>query len=222
MGYYDVHKAGFIHRDIKPANIFHKNGVYKIGDFGFTIPYQDLAQHRSYNVGSPVYMPPEALKDNLYSISCDTWAIGVMFYQMLRGVVPWRAISEQVLYDKIMNEPIQGIINGLPTVAKEFLSHVLCVDPNRRMTPDQFVDWPAKLAAASIEIQRSISPHDFSNRSNQALKEIKNLSLGPKNLIPPSFHIASVISPAKYQQNNENRPPPFFMKEIGREKEKER
>jgi len=37
-GYYDIHQAGFVHRDIKPANIFHKNGVYKYGDFGFSIP----------------------------------------------------------------------------------------------------------------------------------------------------------------------------------------
>ncbi len=38
VGYLDVNKSGYIHRDIKPANIFYKNGIYKIGDFGFTIP----------------------------------------------------------------------------------------------------------------------------------------------------------------------------------------
>lgn len=43
-------------------------------------------------------MPPEALKDNLYSVSCDTWAIGIILYQMLKGVVPWRAVSEQKLH----------------------------------------------------------------------------------------------------------------------------
>ena len=37
-GYYDVYTAGYLHRDIKPANIFHRNGVYKLGDFGFAIP----------------------------------------------------------------------------------------------------------------------------------------------------------------------------------------
>jgi serine/threonine protein kinase len=43
-------------------------------------------------------MPPEALKENVYSVSCDVWAIGIIFYQLLKGSVPWRAISEQVLY----------------------------------------------------------------------------------------------------------------------------
>ncbi len=97
-GYYDINKAGFVHRDIKPANIFHKNGIYKYGDFGFTIPISELQAHKHYNVGSPVYMPPEALKENNFSVSCDIWALGVIFFQMLKGVVPWRALSETVLY----------------------------------------------------------------------------------------------------------------------------
>ena len=101
-----MYKSGYLHRDIKPANIFYKNGVYKIGDFGFAIPAKDSHEHRQYNVGSPVYMPPEALRDNRYGWSCDTWAVGVIFYQLLKGIVPWRAISEQKLYDKIMTEPL--------------------------------------------------------------------------------------------------------------------
>lgn len=48
-------------------------------------------------------MPPEALKENNYSVSSDLWAIGVIFFQLLKGIVPWRAISEQKLYEKIMN-----------------------------------------------------------------------------------------------------------------------
>lgn len=48
-------------------------------------------------------MPPEALKDNIYSVSCDIWAIGIIFYQLLKGSVPWRAMSEKVLHEKIIN-----------------------------------------------------------------------------------------------------------------------
>lgn len=101
-GYLDVYNAGYVHRDIKPANIFYKGNMYKIGDFGFAIPKKELDEHKHYNVGSPVYMPPEALKDNVYSVSCDTWAIGIIFYQIIKGVVPWRAISEQKLHQKIL------------------------------------------------------------------------------------------------------------------------
>lgn len=57
-GYLDVCNSGYLHRDIKPANIFYKGNSYKIGDFGFAIPKKELDQHKNYNVGSPVYMPP--------------------------------------------------------------------------------------------------------------------------------------------------------------------
>lgn len=93
IGYYDIYKNGYLHRDIKPANIFYKKDTYKIGDFGFAIPATDAHNHRHYNVGSPVYMPPEALKENIYSPTCDTWAIGIIFFQLLKGLAPWRAVS---------------------------------------------------------------------------------------------------------------------------------
>lgn len=92
-GYHDIHLAGFLHRDIKPANIFYRNGMYKYGDFGFAIPVNEIQEHKNYNVGSPVYMPPETLKHNIYSVSCDIWAIGIVFYQMLKGLTPWRACT---------------------------------------------------------------------------------------------------------------------------------
>jgi serine/threonine protein kinase len=135
LGYHEIHKTGYIHRDIKPANIFYKNGVYKYGDFGFAIPIADLASHKNYNVGSPVYMPPEALKENIYSVSCDVWAIGVIFFQLLKGAVPWRAISEKVLYEKIINEPIDSLTVGLPEIARKFIAQILCLDPKERLGP---------------------------------------------------------------------------------------
>lgn len=129
-----MHNSGYLHRDIKPANIFYRNGTYKLGDFGFAIPRCELDKHKDYNVGSPVYMPPEALKDNIYSVSCDTWAIGIIFYQMIKGVVPWRAISEQALHKKIVSEPLDQLTMGMPEVARIFLSRVLSLDASKRMS----------------------------------------------------------------------------------------
>ena len=60
-GYNHVHARSIIHRDLKPANIFLKQGDVKIADFGFAMKQADCRRYSSYNVGSPVYMPPEAL-----------------------------------------------------------------------------------------------------------------------------------------------------------------
>lgn len=95
-------------------------------------------------------MPPEALKDNIYSVSCDTWAIGIIFYQIIKGVVPWRAISQQKLHQKILAEPLDQLTLGLPEIARSFLSKVLNLDPKLRMTIEQMVNWTSKLAAVEI------------------------------------------------------------------------
>lgn len=56
-----MQNRGVIHRDLKPANIFLKNNEIKIADFGFAMKQLECKKYSSYNVGSPVYMPPEAL-----------------------------------------------------------------------------------------------------------------------------------------------------------------
>ncbi len=90
-GYRSVHASDVIHRDLKPANIFVAAHSIKIADFGFAVKSSDLKKRENYNVGSPVYMPYEALNDNVYSYKSDIWAIGVIFYEMLTGRTPWRA-----------------------------------------------------------------------------------------------------------------------------------
>jgi serine/threonine protein kinase len=47
------------------------------------------------NVGTPIYMAPEALKRGRYSFKADVWAIGVIYYELLTGRTPWFAKSEQ-------------------------------------------------------------------------------------------------------------------------------
>lgn len=94
-GYEEISKNRIIHRDLKPANILLKDNKIKIADFGFAMKATDSRKYSSYNVGSPIYMPPEALNDNKYSFKSDVWAIGVIFYELLTGRTPWKARTEK-------------------------------------------------------------------------------------------------------------------------------
>ena len=65
-GYQSFMEAGYIHRDLKPANIFIKNGGIRIADFGMVKRSSENPKD-TYNVGTPIYMPPESLNANIYS-----------------------------------------------------------------------------------------------------------------------------------------------------------
>jgi serine/threonine protein kinase len=72
-------QLGILHRDLKPANILNNKKNWKIADFGFAI-YSEGDIKTRYNVGTPLYMPPEALVKNIYSPLSDIFSIGVIFY----------------------------------------------------------------------------------------------------------------------------------------------
>ena len=123
-------------------------------------------------------MPPEALKDNRYSVSCDTWAIGVILFQMIKGVVPWRAISEQKLHQKIITESLDQLTIGMPEIARGFLSKVLNLDPEQRMTIEEMVTWPSRLNAIDVRpLHEPLREIKSKNKSHNNLNDYKNNSL---------------------------------------------
>lgn len=87
-GFRMIAQSGFLHRDLKPANILMKDKVAKIADFGFAKRATSNSK-QSVNVGSPLYMSPQALKSNIYTIKNDIWSLGVILYQILHGKAPW-------------------------------------------------------------------------------------------------------------------------------------
>jgi serine/threonine protein kinase len=78
-GFKAIVDGGFLHRDLKPANIFMKDKIAKIGDFGFAKRVSSNPKEIT-NVGSPLYMSPESLKNNIYTVKSDIWSIGIILY----------------------------------------------------------------------------------------------------------------------------------------------
>lgn len=80
-----------MHRDIKPENILIHNGVLKIADFGFCKPLQHQDGMAETMLGSPIYMAPEVLKGETYTMKADVWSLGVVLYRMVFGFCPFQS-----------------------------------------------------------------------------------------------------------------------------------
>jgi tetratricopeptide (TPR) repeat protein/tRNA A-37 threonylcarbamoyl transferase component Bud32 len=104
-----AHGAGVVHRDLKPANVIvDKNGRAVLSDFGIAraTTFQTRITQTSFVVGTPEYMAPEQIQDHADHIApaTDIHALGVMLYEILTGMLPYRAETPVGLMRKILSE----------------------------------------------------------------------------------------------------------------------
>jgi serine/threonine protein kinase len=123
-----AHAAGIIHRDIKPENmILRPDGYLKILDFGL-VKLSDLSFQTVRNlaktahgvlIGTPAYMSPEQVADEKVDHRTDLWSLGVVLYELLTGVNPFKKDNRQATFQAILSEdpPLPGIFN--PEVTAE-------------------------------------------------------------------------------------------------------
>jgi aurora kinase len=81
-----MHRHDIIHRDIKPENVIIHENTIKICDFGWAVHSPLLRNTKS---GTPLYTPPEMVKDEYYDSKIDIWCIGVLTYEVLYGTIPF-------------------------------------------------------------------------------------------------------------------------------------
>jgi serine/threonine protein kinase len=107
-----AHRKGFVHRDIKPENIlFREDGTPVLTDFGIA---RALDSGRSMTVagmlvGTPDYMSPEQVKGLELDGRGDLYSLGIVFYEILTGAVPFKADSTLSVALKQVGEPLPAL-----------------------------------------------------------------------------------------------------------------
>ena len=102
-----AHMQGVTHRDIKPGNILFASdpGDVRIGDFGLALNV-GAETTQITGVGSPAYMSPEQIREELVDHRTDLYSLGVVMYQLLTGQLPFRGTNKfSMIYQITQNEP---------------------------------------------------------------------------------------------------------------------
>ena len=82
-----------------------KNGVTKIADFGFA---KKITQNfKDISIGTPIYMAPEGLIENIYGPKTDVWAFGVVMYEILHGVPPMAFCQSEIELKMHISVPVR-------------------------------------------------------------------------------------------------------------------
>ncbi|HZB46348.1 MAG TPA: serine/threonine-protein kinase, partial [Pyrinomonadaceae bacterium] len=98
-----IHENGIVHRDIKSNNVkITSRGQVKLLDFGIARAESGQTMTQvGMVIGTPIYLSPEQLRGERADARSDIWALGVLFYEMLTGDMPFKAETFGELYERI-------------------------------------------------------------------------------------------------------------------------
>jgi tRNA A-37 threonylcarbamoyl transferase component Bud32 len=102
-----AHARGVTHRDIKPGNILYATVPtdVRIGDFGLAVNLGSETTQVT-GVGSPAYMSPEQIRDEVVDHRTDLYSLGVVMYQLLSGTLPYRGSNKfSIIFQITQYEP---------------------------------------------------------------------------------------------------------------------
>jgi cGMP-dependent protein kinase len=130
-----VHGAGIVYRDLKPENVMlDERGYLKLVDFGLAKRLDPDVGKTFTAVGTMLYMAPELIRGKGYGFEVDVWSLGVMFYELVCGQVPFGpdAEDEHELLGAILEDQLifPGRFND--TQGKKLITGMLEKQPEKR------------------------------------------------------------------------------------------
>jgi serine/threonine-protein kinase len=166
-----AHRQGIVHRDLKPLNVMIcddmpiSEGV-KILDFGLAkiksgeLLGSFIAAQTTGLMGSPFYMAPEQWSDEPPDARADVYSLGVMFYQMLCGEVPFKGSSIPSIMKKHLTSEVPSLASKgveVPPQIEAVVRHALEKEPPHRIgSADEFSrELREAMTSASAQLKRT-------------------------------------------------------------------
>jgi serine/threonine protein kinase/formylglycine-generating enzyme required for sulfatase activity len=134
-----AHRKELVHRDIKPANIvLDRNGKPYVADFGVALTEEDFGKESGF-AGTPSYMSPEQAKGEGHRVDgrSDIFSLGVVFYELLTGRLPFRGEKVREVLDLIVSvdpKPPRQVVDGIPKELERICLKALAKRASERYT----------------------------------------------------------------------------------------
>lgn len=173
-----AHKQNVVHRDIKPANIMYEpqSDTVKVTDFGIARITDSSKTKTGLVLGTPSFMSPEQLAGKKVDGRSDLYSLGVMLFQMLAGVLPFRGDSMSELMYKIANEEapdIRIIRSELPQNLADVVALSLSKKPETRyQTGDQFALDLRSVTSQMLGMASTVNPARVSTERPGSAKTV--------------------------------------------------
>lgn len=208
-----LHRLGIVHRDLKPENLlyFSQEGESKImiSDFGLS-KMEGKGDVMSTACGTPGYVAPEVLAQKPYSKAVDCWSIGVIAYILLCGYPPFYDENDSKLFEQILKADYEfdsPYWDDISDSAKDFISHLMEKDPNKRYTCEQALrhPWIAGDTALCKNIHESVSAQIRKNFAKSKWRQAFNATAVVRHM--RKLHLGSSQDSSSMSSRNSTESP---------------
>lgn len=148
-----AHTRGIVHRDLKPQNVLlTPDGNAKVTDFGIAVAFAETSLTQTNSMlGSVHYLSPEQARGSKATFQSDIYAMGVIFYEMLTGHIPYDGDSAVTIALQHFQKPLPSIIEENPRVPQALENVVI------KATAKKLSDRYQSVAEMYVDLSSSLS-----------------------------------------------------------------
>lgn len=148
-----AHARGIVHRDLKPQNILlTPDGTAKVTDFGIAVAFAETSLTQTNSMlGSVHYLSPEQARGSKATFQSDIYAMGIIFYEMLTGHIPYDGDSAVTIALQHFQKPLPSVIAENPSVPQALENVVI------KATAKKLSDRYQSVSEMYIDLSTSLS-----------------------------------------------------------------
>ena len=182
-----AHARGIVHRDLKPQNILlTPDGTAKVTDFGIAVAFAETSLTQTNSMlGSVHYLSPEQARGSKATFQSDIYAMGIIFYEMLTGHIPYDGDSAVTIALQHFQKPLPSVIAENPSVPQALENVVIKATAKKLSDRYQSVSEMYVDLSTSLSYNRRNEPKLIFDDANKAdTKTLPKVSQSTLTSIP--------------------------------------